>query len=223
VLVVNDGLWRLLYVVDAPFRRLGRLVSHARLITRWGQRAAAWSLDVTVTCNDPGAVSLGNHGVIGAGLEIVIADGYPETHRRGRVILESGVELAGQSTLMAKGGVIEVGERTYIGPHCHLGAYGAGIRIGADVLIASHCAMVDTQHGFSDPSVLIKYQPFTSRGIVVEEGAWLGAGVRVMDGVTIGRGAVVGAGAVVTHDIPAYAIAVGVPARVKGYRDAGGD
>lgn len=39
-----------------------------------------------------------------------------------------------------------------------------------------------------------------------------------MDGLTIGDGAIVGAGAVVTHDVPPYAIAVGVPARVIKYR-----
>ena len=50
--------------------------------------------------------------------------------------------------------------------------------------------------------------------------AWLGAGVKVLKGVTIGEGAVLGAGAVVTHDVPAGAIAAGVPARVIGQRGA---
>lgn len=47
---------------------------------------------------------------------------------------------------------------------------------------------------------------------------FIGANVTVLDGVTIGDGAVVGAGAVVTADIPPYAVAVGVPAKVKKYR-----
>ena len=42
--------------------------------------------------------------------------------------------------------------------------------------------------------------------------------VSILDGVTIGNGAVIGAGAVVNRDIPPYAIAVGVPARVVKYR-----
>jgi acetyltransferase-like isoleucine patch superfamily enzyme len=48
----------------------------------------------------------------------------------------------------------------------------------------------------------------------VGEGAWLGAGVTVLDGCTVGSHAIVGTGAVVTKPIPDYAVAVGVPARV---------
>ncbi len=47
---------------------------------------------------------------------------------------------------------------------------------------------------------------------------YIGANVFVLDGVTIGDGAVVGAGAVVVHDVPPYAVVVGVPAKVVKYR-----
>lgn len=47
---------------------------------------------------------------------------------------------------------------------------------------------------------------------------WIGTNAVILQGVTVGDGAVVGAGAVVTKDIPAYAIAVGLPARVSKYR-----
>jgi len=58
-----------------------------------------------------------------------------------------------------------------------------------------------------------------STGVTVGNGAWLGAGAKVLDGVSIGDGAVVGAGAVVREAIPARAIAVGVPARIVAQRD----
>ncbi|MBU4174073.1 MAG: maltose O-acetyltransferase [Actinobacteria bacterium] len=54
--------------------------------------------------------------------------------------------------------------------------------------------------------------------VTIGSDCWLGAMVVVLKGVTIGDGAVVGAGAVVTTDIPEYAIAVGVPAKVVGER-----
>ncbi len=53
---------------------------------------------------------------------------------------------------------------------------------------------------------------------VIEDDVWLAANVIVLQDVTVHTGAVVGAGAVVTKDIPPYAIAVGVPAKVIGYR-----
>ncbi|TIX34641.1 MAG: antibiotic acetyltransferase, partial [Mesorhizobium sp.] len=42
---------------------------------------------------------------------------------------------------------------------------------------------------------------------------WIGHGAVIMPGITIGNGAIVGANAVVTHDVPAYTIVAGVPAR----------
>jgi acetyltransferase-like isoleucine patch superfamily enzyme len=56
------------------------------------------------------------------------------------------------------------------------------------------------------------------RPVRIGAGCWLADNVTVLEGVQIGNGAVVGAGAVVTSDVPAYAIAVGNPARVMRYR-----
>lgn len=47
---------------------------------------------------------------------------------------------------------------------------------------------------------------------------WIAAGAQILHKVTVGDGAVIGGGAVVTHDVPPYAIAVGVPAKIIGYR-----
>ncbi|MBO4552864.1 CatB-related O-acetyltransferase [bacterium] len=57
-----------------------------------------------------------------------------------------------------------------------------------------------------------------SEPVTIGNDVWIGRSAIVMDGLTIGDGAIVGAGAVVTHDVPPYAIAVGVPARVIKYR-----
>ena len=54
--------------------------------------------------------------------------------------------------------------------------------------------------------------------IVVDDDVWIGYGATIMSGVHIGQGAVVAAGAVVTKDVPPYAIVGGVPAKVIKYR-----
>ena len=61
-------------------------------------------------------------------------------------------------------------------------------------------------------------QPLISKPIRIESDVWLGTGVSVLKGVHIGEGAVVAAGAVVTKDIPSYAIYGGVPAKQIGTR-----
>ena len=119
-----------------------------------------------------------------------------------------------------RGGEITIGQRTHIQAGCNLTAALGSIHIGDHVQLAPRCALYPYQHGISDLNTPISQQPITSKGdIIIEDDAWLGVGVIVMDGVTIGRGAVIGAGAVVTKDIPPRAIAVGAPAKVVGYRD----
>ena len=61
---------------------------------------------------------------------------------------------------------------------------------------------------------------YSQGSIVIGDDVWLGAGAVVLDGVRIGKGCIVGAGAVVTKNLPDYAIAVGVPAKVTKMRQA---
>lgn len=113
-------------------------------------------------------------------------------------------------------GSIEIGNNTRIAAYSHISAIGATVKLGRNVLVASYCCII----GDSSPDVSLVDVPMIcqsttdSKGIVIGEDIWLGAGVSVLDGVNIRTGSVIGAGSVVTKDIPEYSIAVGVPARV---------
>lgn len=97
---------------------------------------------------------------------------------------------------------------------------GSGVTIGQRVMVGPNCTLAAGNHDYRQTDVSLRFADAVSSGpIVIEDDAWLGASVVITDGVTIGQGAVIGAGAVVTRDIPAMAIAAGVPARVIGYRD----
>ncbi|WP_165222776.1 acyltransferase [Affinirhizobium pseudoryzae] len=108
-------------------------------------------------------------------------------------------------------GEIDLGDNVSINPFACLSGR---VRIGSGVRIASHVSIVGFNHGFDDLETPIFRQPLTSKGITIEDDVWIGANAVVLDGVTIGQGAIIAAGAVVSQDIPAYAIAGGVPARV---------
>ncbi len=158
-------------------------------------------------------LTLGGHVYLGDGV-VIFGHSADET-----VVLGDDVYI-NQDTIIESGdgGSLIVGSRTTIQPRCQFSAYTGTIRIGEDVQIAPNCAFYPYNHGMS-PDKPMKQQPLLSKGgIVLEDDVWLGYGVIVLDGVKIGKGAVIGAGSVVNQDIPAGAIAVGVPARVVKMR-----
>jgi acetyltransferase-like isoleucine patch superfamily enzyme len=100
----------------------------------------------------------------------------------------------------------------------HLGcAY--RIEIGEGTLIASGVTIIRHDHtmpGSGDPRRTLDLE-LAGASIMIGRNVWLGEQSSVLKGVTIGDGTVVGVHAVVTRDIPARAIAVGIPARVIRY------
>jgi acetyltransferase-like isoleucine patch superfamily enzyme len=91
------------------------------------------------------------------------------------------------------------------------------IKIGDYSRLGSYVQIIDCDHGFAK-NELIMNQKSLIEDVIVGKDVWIGTGAKILKGVNIGDGAVIGANAVVTEDIPPYAIAVGVPARVVKYR-----
>jgi len=142
----------------------------------------------------------------------------------GPVELEDRVALYSDIIIeTCSGGTVSIGEETHVQPRCSITGCKGSVIIGKRVEIASNCAFYPYNHAI-EIDRRIRDQPLITRGdIVIEDDAWLGYGVIVLDGVRIGSGAVIGAGSVVTRDIPANAIAVGAPARVVKMRGAHSD
>lgn len=90
-----------------------------------------------------------------------------------------------------------------------------GIRLGDHVFVGP-CATFT-----NDKFPRSQHYPDRFPSTTVEEGASIGGNATILPGITIGRYAMIGAGAVVTRDIPPFAIAVGNPARVIGYDEDG--
>jgi acetyltransferase-like isoleucine patch superfamily enzyme len=104
---------------------------------------------------------------------------------------------------------LTLGKNVFINIGCRFQDTG-GIRIGEDTLIGHGSTLTTLNHDV-DPDRRADMVPAP---IVIGRKVWLGAAVTVVPGVTIGDGAIVGAGAVVTKDVPANAVAAGVPARL---------
>jgi maltose O-acetyltransferase len=109
---------------------------------------------------------------------------------------------------------IEIGSRVVVNAGCVLDGRHHGISIGDDVSIGPEAAILTLGHDPQSPT-------FANRGGAVRIGrrCWIAYRAVILPGITVGEGAVVGAGAVVTRDVPAFAIVAGVPAKVVGQRN----
>ncbi len=126
-----------------------------------------------------------------------------------------------------------------IGDHCRIGSF---VEIQKDVRVGARCKI--SSHSFICEGVEIEDDVFIGHGVMftndrfprasnpggapksdndwvqektlVKRGASIGSNATILCGLTIGESALVAAGAVVTKDVPAYALVAGVPARVIG-------
>ncbi len=107
----------------------------------------------------------------------------------------------------------------YIDDGCIIGHFNhiyatKSIIIHKNVLTADKVYISDNLHGYKDIKIPIKDQPVIQKNVVeIGENTWLGENVCIL-GASIGRHCVIGANSVVTHNIPDYCVAVGIPAKI---------
>ena len=129
----------------------------------------------------------------------------------------SGVFVGRNSILSCKNGDIELANGANVGFNCEIFS-ASRVRIGANVLMAAYSYVIGGDHDFSDASRPVLEETRRSAGVTIGDGAWIGAGAKILDGVTVGEGAVIGAAAVVREDVGPRSVAVGIPARVVSTR-----
>lgn len=105
-------------------------------------------------------------------------------------------------------GNVSIGRHSTINYDCVLDGRGAEIIIGNNVNIASEVMIWTQEHDPDSPT-----HQTISKPVVIGDYAWIASRAIILPGVTIGEGAVVAAGAVVTKDVPPYAIVGGNPAK----------
>jgi len=119
---------------------------------------------------------------------------------------------------------ISIGNNVYIGPGAMFLASESSIEIGDKVLFGPNVSIIGGNHSvhiigkFMADYKLADKRPSDDQPVIIEEDVWIGSGAYILNGVTVGRGAIIAAGAVVNKNVPPYAIAGGVPARIIKYR-----
>lgn len=113
-------------------------------------------------------------------------------------------------------------ENTTIGRYCSIGMNVSIGLVSHPIMWLSTTWMQYVKHPFHwnsfirKPVDVIQFAPTTKT--VIGNDVWIGAGAKIMAGVHVGDGAIIAAGAVVTKNVPSYAIVGGVPAKVIKYR-----
>ena len=91
--------------------------------------------------------------------------------------------------------------------------------IGSHVMMGTDVTIITRNHRFDRTDIPMDMQGFyEEEPVTIGDDVWIGDRVTILPGVTIGKGCIISAGAVVTHDVPDYSIAAGVPAKIIGNR-----
>lgn len=117
---------------------------------------------------------------------------------------------------------IEVGNDVFIGPGATFQASNSGIKIGNKVMFGPNVTIMGGDHNTTQTGKFMfdvkDKRPEDDLPVMIGDDVWIVAGVTILKGVCLNRGCIVAAGAVVTKDVPPYAVVGGVPARVLRLR-----
>ncbi len=127
----------------------------------------------------------------------------------------------GANLQIASNAYINNPSRVTFGDNCCVNEFvhvlgGGEVSFGSGVWIASHASVLSVTHPVDIE--FVGDAPHIGKPVVVEDNVWIGSHAVIMPGVTLGRSCIVGAGAVVTKDVPPYAVVTGIPAEVRRYK-----
>lgn len=166
-----------------------------------------------ITLRHPSRISIGKNVVIS---DHCILDARSSNYEKVIDLGDDGI-LSDYVRLACKGGKIVIGKRFGIGTYTiiHSGK-GDPVEIGEDALIGPRC-YISGGGNYNTERIDITIREQGNKvtgGTVLENDIWLGANVSILGGLIFETGSIAGAGAVVTKNIPARSVCLGVPAKV---------
>lgn len=139
-----------------------------------------------------------------------------DVEKGGSITVGDDCEIRHHAVLEVSGrynGSIEIGNHCVIGVGNWLQGSGR-IRIGNDVIVGPHVAIVSTNHSYEDASVSVAQQPLKTGEVIIEDDVWIGAHCTIAQNVHIGAHSIIGANSFVNKDVPPYSIVGGAPAKL---------
>ncbi len=108
---------------------------------------------------------------------------------------------------------LTIGNNVGIAQNCFIQVRGK-VDIGNNVLFGPNVSIFSENHVFEQTDLPISKQGVSRKGVVIEEGVWIGSRSVILDGVVVGRDSIIAAGSIVTKDVMPYTIVGGVPAKL---------
>jgi acetyltransferase-like isoleucine patch superfamily enzyme len=185
--------------LKSVYRRLQKDVATQIRVQTWWARGVSISPLALITEGKNSCLEIGEGSIIGA---YTVLDLQNDPH--------AAIPVTS---------VLRIGQRTAINEFNNIRAAGGEIIIGNGCMISQYVSIIATNHSI-ERSVWIQDQPWdtTKNRMWIGYDLWSGTHAIFLPGVTIGTGSIIAAGAVVTSNIPEYAIATGIPASIKKNR-----
>lgn len=169
-----------------------------------------------VRLSSPRKIVLGVDVVLNRRVSIE-ASGRDGVRLGNRVTVGENARILSSGVIREPGVGIRIGDDTAIGMDNLLWGQG-GITIGSSCLLGPRVSIFSENHATGRRDVPIRSQGTVRGPVSVADDCWIGAASVIVAGVRVGEGAVIAAGAVVTRDVPPFAVVAGVPARIIGSR-----
>lgn len=132
-------------------------------------------------------------------------------HHGKNVNIEKGADFG-------RGTGITIGDNSGIGVKC---VVRGPLEMGEDIMMGPEVQIMTGMHNTERTDIPMNQQGFVGlRKVTICDDVWIGTRAVIMPGVTVGKGSIIGACAVVTKNVPEYAVVAGVPAKVIKYRKA---
>jgi acetyltransferase-like isoleucine patch superfamily enzyme len=129
------------------------------------------------------------------------------------VTIQAGSIIDCMGVLNKIGEGLNIGHNVGIAQNCFIQVRGS-VKIGNNVIIGPNVSIFSENHNYTDKSMPISKQGVSRKGVIIEDGVWIGTRSVILDGVIIEKNSIIAAGSVVNKNVEQSTIVGGVPAKI---------